>query len=140
MDGLKHLHKDIELPLESKLDLYLGKLSFTDSQKGFLRPLTKPVDGTSIDQTGEHSEPGSKSLPNGTHAHDDVDVPFDPGQIHGKDVHLIGLQVLLSTVTLTTVDYVLHVFLVVHVGHVTTVQNAVDVLEHLLVYNLSVHE
>ena len=69
-----------------------------------------------------------------------MDVALDPGEVHAEDVHLVGLQVLLGAVALAVGHDVLHVLVVVEVGHVPGVEDIVDVLQHLLVDDLRVHE
>lgn len=140
MYGLEDFNEDVKLALKAQLYLNVGELSLSHAQEGFLGPLAEPVNRASINETGEHSQPCGKGLPNRTHTHDNMYISLNPGQVHGEYVHLIRLQVLLGTITFTTVNYVLHVFLVVHVSHVATVQNAIDVLKHLFVYDLSVNE
>lgn len=121
VNSFKDLNKDIKLALEPKFHLDISQLALTYTQQRLLRPFTKPIYGTSINQTGEHSQPCGKSITNGTHTHDYVNIPLYSGQIHRENVHLVGLESFLGAVSLTTVHNVLHVLIVVDVGHITAV-------------------
>lgn len=140
VNSFKYLNKDIKLALKPKLYLDLSQLSLTDTQQSLFRPFTEPIYRTSINQTGEHSQSCGKSITNGTHTHNDVNISLNSGQIHRENVHLVRLESFLGAVTLTTVYDVFHVLFVVNVGHITTIQNVIDVLEHLLVDDLCVNE
>jgi hypothetical protein len=82
MNCFEYFNKNIQLPLKSQLNFDLSQLSLADTDQGFFRPFTEPINGTSINQRWEHSQSGSKSVTNGTHAHDDVNVSLDSGQVH----------------------------------------------------------
>jgi hypothetical protein len=69
-----------------------------------------------------------------------VDVSLYSDKILSKDIDLCRRNILFDTVSLACSCNVLHVFLLIDAGHVSTVQNIVDVLKHLLIDNLSVAE
>lgn len=67
-------------------------------------------------------------------------VPFDSGQVDGEDIHFVRLQILFDALSLTLVHNGLEVVLFVKIGYITTIQNVIDVLEHLFVDDLGIHE
>lgn len=69
-----------------------------------------------------------------------MDVPFYSDQVLCEDVRFCRWDALLGTVAFAGRCYLLDVFLDVYTRYVTTVQDVVDVLQHLLVYYLSVTE
>lgn len=140
MDSLENFYKLLKPALEAQLDLHISQLSLTHTQKCLLRPLAKPVNSRPINQTGEHTQASRKSFTNRTHSNDNVDIPLDSGQIHREDIHLVGLQILLHTVSLAVGYDILHILVVVEVGHIAAVEDVVDVLEHLFVDDLGVDE
>ena len=69
-----------------------------------------------------------------------MDISLNPGKIHREDVHFVRLQVLLHAVCFTIIDNILHILIVVQIGHIPTVQDIVYVLQHLLVDDLGIDE
>ncbi len=76
MYGLKDLNNFSLITSESILLKKLLQLAFAHGNQGLLRPLTKPIQSTTINQRGKHSQPGRKRLTNRTHRNDNVNVLF----------------------------------------------------------------
>ncbi len=69
-----------------------------------------------------------------------MDVSLHSDQILREYVGLCWWKTFLSTVAFACGCDVLHIFLLVNACHITTVKYAVDILQHLLVDDLSVAE
>lgn len=91
----------------------IPQLSRSYSDQSFLGPFTEPIERTAVNQRREHSQPCGKSLTDGTHGNNDMNILPDPAQILPKDVHLVGLESLLQAICLACVHDIFHVLFVV---------------------------
>ena len=69
-----------------------------------------------------------------------MDVLLNAVQIALEHVHFVHRQALPRALGLSNVVDGLEVLILVEAGHVTRIQNVVDVFQHLLVDDLRVHE
>lgn len=91
----------------------IPQLSRPYSNQRLLGPLTEPIQRTTVDQRGEHSQPGREGLTDGTHGYDNMNILPYPTQILPKNVHLIRLKTLLQAICLACVHDILHVLFIV---------------------------
>jgi hypothetical protein len=82
VDRLEYVHEGIQFSLEAQFQLDFLELPLSNSDEGLFGPLAEPVDGGAVDEGGEHAESRGDGVADGAHADDDVDVAFDPGEIH----------------------------------------------------------
>lgn len=67
-----------------------------------------------------------------------MDVPFNPCEIAGEHVHFVKGNILLQAFSFSNSVNRLKVFCLIECRHITGVQDIVDILYHLLVYDLSI--
>ena len=69
-----------------------------------------------------------------------MSVLHDTAKVSGEHVHLRNSDLLLNALVFTDLENRLHIFNSVQVWHITTIEDIVDVLEHLLIHDLGVDE
>lgn len=69
-----------------------------------------------------------------------MNVSFHSDEILSEDIDFGRRNILFNTVSLACGRNVLHIFLLIDTCHVSTIQDIIDVLEHLLIDNLRVAE
>jgi hypothetical protein len=123
-----------------ELDSLGNDLTLSDTKQCLFRPLSEPIDGTVVNQGWEHSQPGSEDLTQGAHGNDHMSIPLDLTEITGEHIHHCDLEVfLLTNYSTNFVDW-FHIFSLVQVWNITSIQDIVDVFKHLLVYNLGINK
>lgn len=69
-----------------------------------------------------------------------MDVLLDPHQILREDIHLGGRDIPLGALRLAIRDNLIVVLLLVNTRDITAIEDVVDILQHLLVDDLSIAE
>lgn len=140
MNRLEHFNEFGDSAFYSKVLFLIDELPSTDINEGFFGPLSEPIDCRTVDQGREHSQSGCELVAQWRHYNDHVNVSLDSDQILGEDVGFCWRKTFLRAISLTSCRDILHIFLLVDTGYVATVENVVDVFQHLLVDDLSVTE
>jgi hypothetical protein len=65
---------------------------------------------------------------------------LDPTQELSKDIHLIGLYIFFNAIPFTSIQNLLHLFLIIEASHIAGVQDRIQILDHLLVNYLVISE
>ena len=137
---LKHFDQSGHHALDFQFLLVIQQLGLAHSQQGLLRPLGEPVNRAAVDQRREHSQSRAENISQRTHRDHAMDVLLYANQILSVDVHFVRDNLPLLALDLAGFLYVVHLLLIIDVGDIPRIQNIVNILEHLLVDDLSVHK
>lgn len=136
MDHFEDLNAVVKIFAE--VNVLLHDLTLAYTEQSLFGPLTEPVKSTACNERGEVSESCAEDFSERRHSDNHVDVANDTGQVGHEHVQNGHSDTLIDTRVLTNLLDGFHVFLLVEIGYITTIEDVVDILEHLLVDNLGV--
>ena len=139
MHTFKHLNAGVEV--DTKVNLCCGKdLASTNTEQCFFRPLREPVNCGARNQRGESSDPRSEDLTEWGHCNHHVDILLQSSQVLLEHVHLSNRDLFLHAKLFAYFEDWLHILGLIEIGHITAIQNVIDVLKLLLPNDLSINK
>jgi hypothetical protein len=139
MDNLEHLNHRVLVITKIDARLFTeGSLSYIN--QGFSRPVSEPINGTAVDEGGEHSESHLESLSHGRHSNNTVNVLSYTLDVLSSHVRLSeGDTSTLAELSSTSHDFLL-VLNFIKLRDISSVEHTVHILCHRFLNDLSVGE
>lgn len=77
MDILEHLNQMRYFSLYSQILLVINQLPFTNVNEGLFWPLSKPINGGTINERREHSQSSSEQISERTHHNNHMNISLN---------------------------------------------------------------
>ena len=135
-----HVHAHVDHPgFNLRIEINLSEEEVGHAPQRLLRPLGEPVDGAAVDQRGEHPQASTEGLSDGRQADHQVQVGTHPSDEEAIDLrrHARVHARLLARLGQGFHDGA-ELFVVEQVGHLSGVEDAVDILQEGLLHELRI--